>query len=86
MESLYRQVLEHDSLLRVYRSKNVVIILNYSMGDLFLLMPSMSSSHCLCEQFAGTVTHQCQPDSSWDGFLTDLFSKAGTVESWVELG
>ena len=26
--------------------------------QMFLLLPSMSSSLCLCEQWAGTVTHQ----------------------------
>ena len=55
------------------------------MGDLFLLMPSMSSSHCLFEQFAGTVTHQCQPDSSWDRFLVDLLLKAGTLTRLISI-
>ena len=55
------------------------------MGDLFLLMPSMSSSHCLFEQFAGTVTHQCQPDSSWDRFLADLLLKAGTLTRLISI-
>ena len=31
--------------------------------QMFLLLPSMSSFLCLCEQGAGTVTHRCQPDS-----------------------